>query len=142
MAKKLGFDLGRFRYFVDFYQQTVVVDEFGSQQITWNKVLGTRGDKIIKNRTFQSQLNAGELDFFQIYYFAIRDREGFSVSKDMIIHCDGVLYSIQGYAPLDYNPLYIQIFTSTINDSSHALWDVINSMPITADYNTIIENEY
>lgn len=141
MAKKLGFDLGRFREFIDFYQQHNVTNEYGGQDITWNKVLSTRGDKIIKNRTFQSQLNAGEFDFFQVYNFAIRDRKGFSVKKDMIIHCDGVLYAIQGFAPLDYNPLYIQIFTSTINDTSHALWDVINSMPIDADFNNVIQDE-
>ena len=141
MAKKLGFDLGRFRDFVDFYQLSVVVDQYGGHNETWTKVLSTRGSKIIKNRASQSQSNAGDFDFFFFFNFVIRDRVGFDVQKDMIIYCGGVLYVIRGVAPLDYNPLYIEIFTSTINDSHHSLWNIINAMPVDSDKTNIIVDE-
>lgn len=141
MAKKLGFDLGKFRDFVEFYQLSVVVNQYGGHDETWTKVLSTRGSKIIKNRTSQAQSNAGEWDFFQVYNFVIRSRSGLDVKKDMVIYSGGILYVIRGFATLDYNPLYIEIFTSTINDSHHALWDIINTMPIDSDKPNIIVDE-
>lgn len=140
MAKRtLKFDIGKLTNFLYFYEQVTVIEPNGDQRIDWDLVLSTRGKKNIKNKTAQSQTNAGQFDFYQVYNFVIRDRSTFEVKKDMIIYCDSVLYVIHGFAPMENNPNYIEIYCNTINDDNHELWTIINSMPIDSDKDTIID---
>lgn len=130
MAKKqLKFDAGQLKDFVDFYELVSQPDGYGgSLPPEWVLRLATRCKKNIKNKT-QARTESGSFDFYQVYEFVIRDRPDFTVKKDIIIHSEGALYVIRGYAPLESNPNYILIVTETINDNSHDLFDVINAMP-------------
>ena len=139
MAKRnLKFDAGELRGKCSFYEFTTIPDGYGGTRQEWVLRLETRCKRNIKNKTSQSQLQAGSFDFYQVYEFIIRDRVGFSVEKDMIVYSDGVLHVIKGVVPMENNPNYVMVICSTINDSEHALWGVINAMPITEDKPNII----
>ena len=127
MAKKLiKIDAGQLKHFCEFWSEEYVPDEYGSGSVQFIPVLSTRCNRTIKNKTSQSQTQAGSFDFYQIWEFIIRGRSGFAPKKDMIIYSDGSIYAIKGVAPLADNPKYTLVVTGTINDDNHALWEIIN----------------
>lgn len=141
MAKKsLGFDVGKLKHPTRVYREVAIPDGYGGTSgSTWELIAEPRASKKIKNRTSQAQTQGGSFDFYQVYEFIIRTNPDWTLEKDMIVYCDDTLYVIRGIANFDNNPLYTLIITETINDSLHALWDIINSNPIEAEYETIIQ---
>lgn len=140
MAKKtLKFDVGSMRDFVAFYELTTVDDGYGGTTDSWVLSLDTKARKSIKSKTSQSMTMAGSFDFYQIFEFIIRDRKSWIPEKDMIIYNDGAIYVIKGVATMENNPNYLSIYTETINNDNHALWKVINAMPIQDDKPNIID---
>lgn len=117
MAKRtLKFDIGKLTEFLNFQKETVVIQPNGDQSIIWSTVLSTRGKKNIKSKTQQSQTNAGQFDFYQVYNFVIRDRSTFEIKKDMRIVNGSDTYVIHGFAPMENNPNYIEIYTWKLED--------------------------
>lgn len=117
MAKRtLKFDIGKLTDFLDFYEQVTVIEPNGDQYISWDLVLSTRCKKNIKTKTQQSQTNAGQFDFYQVYIFIIRDRSTFEVKKDMRVVNGGEKYVVHGFAPMENNPNYIEIYTWKLED--------------------------
>ncbi len=138
--QRLKFDYRSLKYPTRVYREVSIDDGYGgSSGSTWELIAEPRASKKIKNRTSQAQIQGGSFDFYQVYEFIIRTNPDWSLEKDNIVYCDDTLYVIRGIAPFDNNPLYTLIVTETINDSLHALWDIINSNPIEADYETIIQ---
>lgn len=126
MAKRnLKFDAGQLKGFCSFYEFVSTPDGYGGTRQEWVLRLDTRCKRNIKNKTSQSQLQVGSFDFYQVYEFIIRDREGFSVEKDMIVYSDGVLHVIKGVAPMENNPNYVMVITSVIEDNEHPILDII-----------------
>jgi hypothetical protein len=139
MAKtKLKFDAAQLKDFCCIYKEVPQDDGYGGTNgMTWDLVASPRCKKNIKNKTSQIQVQGGGWDFYQVYEFTIRDNPNYEIEIDMIVYSDNKLYVIRGFAPSESNPMYVTLYTETINDSLHALWDIINSNPIEADYETI-----
>ena len=117
MAKRtLKFDIGKLTDFIVFQKETVVIQPNGDQSIVWSTVLSTRCKKNIKTKTQQSQINAGQFDFYQVYNFIIRDRSTFEVKKDMRVVNGSEKYVVHGFAPMENNPNYIEIYTWKLED--------------------------
>lgn len=114
MAKKnLNFDAGQLKDFITIYEENGGGDDGygGSLHIVLTQVLKTRCKKNIKTKTSQSQVQGGSFDFYQVYEFIIRARNGFGIKKDMIAESGGERYVIRGFVPMENNPEYTTIIT-------------------------------
>lgn len=134
---RLKFDAGQLKDFADFYELVTVPDGYGGSTTGWALVKSTRAMKRIKNKTQQDSLQSGSFDFYQVYEFTIRSGS-VTPKKDMMIYSGNALYKVKGIAPIEGLPRYTLVITETINETDHALWDIINSMP----YNDNKPNTY
>lgn len=98
--------------FCTFFIEETVMNEYGSPEVTLSEVLSTRCIKTINSKTAQSRIEGQSFDFYQVYSFIIRGRNGFNPTKDMIIDRE---YVIKGIAPLKSNPRYLEITTEKRN---------------------------
>lgn len=112
--KRLKFDAGQLKQFCDIYSEQPIDDGYGGTiGVGMELLFSPRCKRNIKTKTSQSQVQAGAFDLYQVYEFIIRDDPRFVVTKNMEIISDGATYVIKGITPLESNPNYILITTST-----------------------------
>ena len=138
MSKKtLKFDAGQLKHFCQIWHE-VVLSTGTSPRPTYQLVDEPRCYKRVVTRSNQFQLNSGSFDLYQSWEFIIRDNPNYEIKKDMFLFSDNYIYVIRAVLPLENNPKYIKIITESIEDTNHALWDTINSMPFNSDKPNII----
>ena len=111
---KTGYDPGRFRFKLTFFQQTSVPDGSGGTRSALVQLLTTRAarEPIVKRLNFLGNMDTIDgISVMQDYwYFIIRNRQFFRPAKDMSIFCnDGTTYVINAVLEVDVPVNYLKI---------------------------------
>lgn len=103
-------DPGRFRYNVTFLEEVVIIEEDGSQIVSYSTLLTTKAIREPVTRRFNVMgditFQAGATLMNNYWYFTIRFRSGFVPLKDMLLIVENNVYTITSMPELDEPPNY------------------------------------
>lgn len=102
---KSHYDPGRFRYPVTFFQEVVNIADDGSQIVTLQNLICTKGVREAATRRFSltgdMSADAGASLMLNYWYFIIRYRSDFKPKKDMLLSTPDGYYTINAAPELD-----------------------------------------